>query len=113
MNLSDVIGKISDIFLPPTHDEFRVRRTAVVPAHVENVHTRAGIVVLTLSRYESKDVRAVIKTLKYHGNQKSVRLCAQLLHDALVEELAEVVPRRGQLDAAWGFQGSSAPLAGF
>ncbi len=45
--------------------------------------------VLALFPYRDRDVRKVIWAIKYRGNRSAITMCAEALHDALVDELAD------------------------
>jgi ComF family protein len=81
---------VFNTLFPASKDEWHVSKADALPSDLVTVNTPSDILVLSLSNYRRPEVSAAIKTLKYHGNRKAAQLCAVLLSDALIEELADV-----------------------
>ncbi|HVM73913.1 MAG TPA: hypothetical protein VMU13_03505 [Candidatus Paceibacterota bacterium] len=78
-----------DALLPPHAHTTRTkaRRFGDIPKVVA-VHELLGTTITTLMDYRRTEVRDLIRSLKYDGNERAAKLCAMVLADFLREELA-------------------------
>jgi len=88
-----LLAKFLDILFPKSKREEDVHNIAtgvhaltITPQLTE---TPAGVHVTTLTKYESKYVREVIHSLKFHNSRESAKILAHLLNDYLTEYFAE------------------------
>lgn len=85
-----MLPTLLSLLFPPSKDEQLLSKARYLTPNPASTKTPNGFPVLTCARYEDPIVQAAIKTLKKHGSKHSAILLAQLLHDTLLEELADI-----------------------
>ncbi|TSC61781.1 MAG: phosphoribosyltransferase [Parcubacteria group bacterium Gr01-1014_48] len=89
--LKKIIRSILDVIYPPRKAERSWRNktaeelTAFLPAAPAHLHTN----IYALFDYKNAIVRDIIWSLKYDGSPEAANLCAKLLYDIIVAEVAE------------------------
>jgi ComF family protein len=80
-----------DAIVPPRAQTARTkeRRFDDIPLKVAN-HELLDTKILTLMDYRAPEVRDLIRSLKYDGNEYAAHLCAAVLADYLREEIASI-----------------------
>ena len=77
------------LLFPPTKDEEIVAKCAALPCDIHSYTTPTKIPVTTCSSYKATDVRAAISLLKNKGSRKAAQLCANLVSDFILDEVAD------------------------
>ena len=80
---------IIDVILPPKARTARAKRLSVSQVPLSpTAHSILGVSISTLTDYRRQEVQDLIQSLKYDGNGHAAHICAAVLAEYLIEELA-------------------------
>jgi ComF family protein len=80
-----------DILFPPSKHEESLAGTRLSDFNIEPIlNTVSDIKIISLTSYQDKRVKNLIRLLKYNGSQVATTLCAEIIEDFLREEISDV-----------------------
>ena len=87
--LWDILDTILDVILPPRARTMRTKQLSAedIPLSPTS-HDLLGVKITTLMNYQKQEVQDLIQSLKYDGGSRAAQLCAGVLAEYLLEEIA-------------------------